>query len=106
MPSLPRRIASEFNDRLRSPETAALVAGIEGKLTKRRRDQKMESGAFRGMEVVVYRGFVAGRRCREGQGQGPRGARTARRQPDSLLGHRAINLPSARRSPSSGSRWN
>lgn len=59
MPSLPRRIASEFNDRLRSPETAALVAGIEGKLTKRRRDQKMESGAFRGMEVVVYRGFVA-----------------------------------------------
>ncbi len=59
MPSLPRRIASEVNDRLRSPETAALVAGIEGKLTKRRREQKMESGAFRGMEVVVYRGFVA-----------------------------------------------
>ncbi|HOB47845.1 MAG TPA: DUF2183 domain-containing protein [Mycobacterium sp.] len=59
MPNLPRRIASEVNDRLRSPETAALVAGIEGKLTKRRREQKMESGAFRGMEVVVYRGFVA-----------------------------------------------
>ncbi|MCB0923072.1 MAG: DUF2183 domain-containing protein [Mycobacterium sp.] len=59
MASLPRRIASELSDRLRSPETAALVAGIEGKLTKRRREQKMESGAFRGMEVVVYRGFVA-----------------------------------------------
>lgn len=59
MPSLPRRIASEINDRLRSPETAALVAGIESKLTRRRREQKMESGAFRGMEVVVYRGFVA-----------------------------------------------
>lgn len=59
MPSLPRRIASELSDRLRSPETAALVAGIEGKLTRRRREQKVESGAFRGMEVVVYRGFVA-----------------------------------------------
>lgn len=58
MPSLPRRIASEINDRLRSPETAALVAGIESKLTKRRRDQKIESGVFRGMAVVVYRGFV------------------------------------------------
>lgn len=58
MPSIPRRIASELNDRLRSPETAALVAGIESKLTRRRREQKMQSGAFRGMEVVVYRGFV------------------------------------------------
>lgn len=58
IPDIPRRIASELNDRLRSPETAALVAGIEGKLTRRRREQKMESGAFRGMEVVVYRGFV------------------------------------------------
>lgn len=58
MPNIPRRIASELNDRLRSPETAALVAGIESKLTRRRREQKMESGAFRGMEVVVYRGFV------------------------------------------------
>ena len=40
MASLPRRIASELSDRLRSPETAALVAGIEGKLTKRRREQE------------------------------------------------------------------
>ncbi|MEZ5184495.1 MAG: phosphatase domain-containing protein [Candidatus Nanopelagicales bacterium] len=56
---LPRRIASELNARLRSPETAAAVAGIEGRLTRRRREQKMESGAFRGMHVVVYRGYVA-----------------------------------------------
>lgn len=59
MADIPRRIASELSDRLRSPETAALVAGIESKLTRRRREQKMESGAFRGMAVVVYRGFVA-----------------------------------------------
>lgn len=59
MALLPRRIASEFNAKLRSPETAAVVAGIESSLTKRRRDQKMKSGAFRGMHVVVYRGFVA-----------------------------------------------
>ena len=58
MPRLPRRIASEFTDRLRSPETAALVAGIESKLTRRRREQKMESGAFRGLHLVVYTGFV------------------------------------------------
>ena len=36
-----------------------VVAGIETGLTKRRRESKMESGAFRGMHVVVYRGFVA-----------------------------------------------
>ena len=59
MPDFPRRITSGLNDLLRSPETAALVAGVESKLTRRRREQKMESGAFRGMEVVVYRGFVA-----------------------------------------------
>ena len=56
---LPRRIASELNAKLRSPETAAAVAGIENKLTGRRREQKLKSGAFRGMHVVVYRGFVA-----------------------------------------------
>lgn len=59
MPDFPRRITSGLNDLLRSPETAALVAGVENKLTRRRREQKVESGAFRGMEVVVYRGFVA-----------------------------------------------
>ena len=59
MARLPRRIASELNAKLRSPETAAVVAGIESSLTKRRREQKMKSGAFRGMHVVVYRGFVA-----------------------------------------------
>lgn len=58
MPRLPRRITSGLNDRLRSPDTAALVAGIESKLTRRRREQKMESGAFRGLHVVVYTGFV------------------------------------------------
>jgi phosphatidate phosphatase APP1 len=59
MPRLPRRIASDLNARLRSPETAAVVAGLESKLTARRRDYKMQSGAFRGVHVVVYRGFVA-----------------------------------------------
>ncbi len=59
VPRLPRRIASELNAKLRSAETAAAVAELEGKLTRRRREQKMESGAFRGMVVTVYRGFVA-----------------------------------------------
>ena len=59
MARLPRRIASELTAKLRSPEVAAVVAGIESGLTKRRRDSKMESGEFRGIHVVVYRGFVA-----------------------------------------------
>jgi hypothetical protein len=59
VPSLPRRIASELNSKLRSPETAAFVAGLESGLTRRRREKKMKSGAFRGVHVVVYRGFVA-----------------------------------------------
>ena len=59
MASLPRRIASELTAKLRSPEVAAVVAGIETGLTRRRRESKMESGAFRGVHVVVYRGFVA-----------------------------------------------
>jgi phosphatidate phosphatase APP1 len=59
MARLPRRIASELSARLRSPETAAVVSGIENKLTQRRREQKTQSGAFRGMHVVVYQGFVA-----------------------------------------------
>jgi phosphatidate phosphatase APP1 len=59
MASIPRRIASGLTSRLRSPETAAVVAGIENSITKRRREQKMKSGAFRGLHVVVYRGFVA-----------------------------------------------
>ena len=59
VPRLPRRIASELSAKLRSPETAAAVAGIESKLTRRRREQKIESGAFRGLHLEVYRGFVA-----------------------------------------------
>lgn len=59
MARLPRRIASELAARLKSPETAAAVAGIESKLTRRRREQKMQSGAFRGVDVVVYTGYVA-----------------------------------------------
>ena len=59
VPSLPRRIASELNSKLRSPETAAFVAGVESGLTKRRREQRMKSGSFRGTHVLVYRGFVA-----------------------------------------------
>lgn len=59
VPRLPRRIASDLNAKLRSPETAAAVAGLESRLTRRRREQKMSSGAFRGMHVVVYCGYVA-----------------------------------------------
>ena len=59
MARLPRRLTSELTAKLRSPEVAGAVAGIEGKLTQRRRDQKMHSGAFRGVHVIVYRGFVA-----------------------------------------------
>lgn len=59
MASLPRRIASRLNQRLRSPQTAAFVAGVESNLTHRRREQKMKAGAFRGLHVVVYPGFVA-----------------------------------------------
>ena len=59
MDGFPRWIASELNSRLRSSETAAFVAGIESSLTRRRREQKMKSGIFRGMHVEVYRGFVA-----------------------------------------------
>lgn len=59
VPSLPRRIASELNSKLRSPETAAFVAGVENRLTKRRREEKLKSGAFRGLHLIVYRGFVA-----------------------------------------------
>lgn len=56
---LPRRIASNLNAKLRSPETAAAVAEMEGRITRRRRDNKMDSGVFRGMRVTVYRGYVA-----------------------------------------------
>ena len=59
MARLPRRIASELTAKLRSPQTAAVVAGIESRLTSRRRDQKMKSGAFRGLHVVVYTGYVS-----------------------------------------------
>ena len=50
MPRLPRRITSDLT---------AAVAGLEGKLTERRRDLKVQFGAFRGVHVVVYRGYVA-----------------------------------------------
>ena len=59
VPHLPRRIATSLNTRLRSPETAAAVAEIESRLTRRRRAQKIESGVFRGMQVTVYAGYVA-----------------------------------------------
>lgn len=60
MPFLPRRIASELDATLRSPKIAAAAAGIERTLTERRRAQKMKSGIFRGLHVVVYHGFVGG----------------------------------------------
>lgn len=56
---IPRRMLDELVAKLQSPETAAVVAGIESKLTNRRREQKMQSGAFRGTHIVVYRGIVA-----------------------------------------------
>jgi len=56
---LPRRLTSSLNTKLRSPETAATVAGLERSLTRRRREQKFDSGAFRGIHLVVYRGYVA-----------------------------------------------
>jgi len=59
MPSFRRRIASELNAKLRSPDTAAFVAGVESGLTQRRRESKIKSGAFRGLHVQVYRGYVA-----------------------------------------------
>lgn len=59
MARLPRRIASDLTAKLRSPGTAAVVAGLEGNLTERRRDLKVQLGAFRGAQVVIYRGFVA-----------------------------------------------
>jgi phosphatidate phosphatase APP1 len=59
MASLPRRIAAELNAKLRSPDTAAFVAGVESNLTQRRREQKLKSGVFRGLDVTVFRGFIA-----------------------------------------------
>jgi phosphatidate phosphatase APP1 len=59
MPRLPRRIADEISATLRSSETAARVAGLESRLTLRRREQKVRTGAFRGLQVTVYRGYVA-----------------------------------------------
>lgn len=59
MARLPRRITDELNAKLRSPETAAAVAGLESKLTRRRREQRVQSGVFRGIQVIVYQGFVA-----------------------------------------------
>jgi phosphatidate phosphatase APP1 len=59
MPSFRRRIASELSAKLRSPETAAFVARVEGGLTRRRRGSKVRSGAFRGMDIQVYSGYVA-----------------------------------------------
>lgn len=59
VPRLPRRLAAELNAKLRSPETASAVSELEGKITRRRREHKMESGAFRGMRLVIYRGYVA-----------------------------------------------
>ena len=59
MANFPRRIVSGLNSTLRSPQTAAFVAGVESGLTRRRRESRLKSGAFRGVQVVVYRGFVA-----------------------------------------------
>ncbi len=59
MALVPRRIVSELEAKLRSPKIAAAAAGVESSLTKLRREQKMKSGVFRGIHVLVYHGFVA-----------------------------------------------
>jgi phosphatidate phosphatase APP1 len=55
----PDRIIAELVAKLHGPEIAATITDIEAKLTQFRRDQRMQSGAFRGTYVTVYRGYVA-----------------------------------------------
>jgi phosphatidate phosphatase APP1 len=45
---------------VRSAEAARLVADLDRRLTRYRRDRKLGHGTFRGMRVVVHRGYVVG----------------------------------------------
>jgi phosphatidate phosphatase APP1 len=43
---------------VRSAETARVVSELDRRLTRYRRDRKLGAGTFRGMRVVVHRGYV------------------------------------------------
>lgn len=45
---------------VRSAETARVVSDLDRRLTRYRRDRKLGAGTFRGMRVVVHRGYVVG----------------------------------------------
>ncbi len=45
---------------VRSAEAARLVSDLDRRLTRYRRDRKLGAGTFRGMRVVVHRGYVVG----------------------------------------------
>ncbi len=45
---------------VRSAETARVVSELDKRLTRYRRDRKLGQGSFRGMRVVVHRGYVVG----------------------------------------------
>jgi phosphatidate phosphatase APP1 len=45
---------------VRSADAARLVADFDRRLTRYRRDRKLGQGTFRGMRVVVHRGYVVG----------------------------------------------
>jgi phosphatidate phosphatase APP1 len=45
---------------VRSAETARAISDLDRRLTRYRRDRKLGAGTFRGMRVVVHRGYVVG----------------------------------------------
>jgi len=45
---------------VRSAEAAALVSDLDRRLSRYRRDRKFGAGTFRGMHLVVHRGYVVG----------------------------------------------
>jgi phosphatidate phosphatase APP1 len=49
---------------VRSAEAAAAVSELDRRLTRYRRDRKLGAGTFRGMHVVVHRGYVVGEEVR------------------------------------------
>ena len=53
----PRR---SFGQAVRSAQAAALVSDMERRVSRYRRDRKFGAGTFRGMLVVVHRGYVVG----------------------------------------------
>ena len=45
---------------VRSAEAAAIVSELDRRLSRYRRDRKFGAGTFRGMQLVVHRGYVVG----------------------------------------------